>query len=184
MEFSRQEYWSRLSFLLQGIFLAQNWTSIFCVSCIGRCFLYHWASWGSIRSIAKFACCWLVWADTCEVHYHDTALFQISSKGKMLSSAKPSFYYQLIPLGYFLFFFPSSASFFYFFNSSALKNDWWLSWKSTFNYISWFLILYLSFGMVPLKINLWLWSYLAQLGFPNTWAAVTDSPIRLVTKIF
>ena len=43
--------------------------------------------------------------------------FHLKAKCSHLQS-----YYQLIPLGHFLFF-PLSASFFYFFNSSALRND-------------------------------------------------------------
>ena len=40
--FPRQEYWSGLHFLLQGILLTHGHT---CVSCIGRLILYHWATW-------------------------------------------------------------------------------------------------------------------------------------------
>ena len=35
-EFFRQKYWSGLHFLLQGIFLDQDWTQISCISHIGR----------------------------------------------------------------------------------------------------------------------------------------------------
>ena len=36
MGFSRQEDWSGLSFLLQGIFPTQDWTLVSCISCIDR----------------------------------------------------------------------------------------------------------------------------------------------------
>ena len=44
MRIPRQEYWSRLHFLLQGIFLTQDQTCVSCVSCIGRQILYHCAT--------------------------------------------------------------------------------------------------------------------------------------------
>ena len=47
MGFSRQEYWSGLTFLLQGIFLTQDRTCFSYVSCIGSQVLYHWHHWES-----------------------------------------------------------------------------------------------------------------------------------------
>ena len=41
MGFSRQEYWSGLHALLQGIFLSQGLNYVSYVSCIGRHVLYH-----------------------------------------------------------------------------------------------------------------------------------------------
>ena len=41
-------------FLLQGIFLNQDWTWVFCVSCIGRQILYQWASWEAHIKIWNF----------------------------------------------------------------------------------------------------------------------------------
>ena len=41
MEFSRQEYWSGLSFLLQESSQPRNQTQVSCISCIGRWVLYH-----------------------------------------------------------------------------------------------------------------------------------------------
>ena len=41
MGFSRQEYWSGLHFLLQGIFPTQGSNLCLYVSCIGRQVLYH-----------------------------------------------------------------------------------------------------------------------------------------------
>ena len=41
----------------RGPSLPRDWTQVFCVSCTGRCILYHWATWESfpIRSpSAKF----------------------------------------------------------------------------------------------------------------------------------
>ena len=35
--------------LLQGIFVTRDWTHIFCISCIGRRILYHWATWEVIN---------------------------------------------------------------------------------------------------------------------------------------
>ena len=43
MGFLRQEYWSGLPFPSRG---DQTWSrSQTCISCIGRCVLYHWATW-------------------------------------------------------------------------------------------------------------------------------------------
>ena len=47
MEFSRQEYWCGLHFLLQGSFWPRNRTHISCVSCISRRVPYHWATWNA-----------------------------------------------------------------------------------------------------------------------------------------
>ena len=47
MGFSRQEYWSALPFPPPGDFPDpgdQTW-----ISCIGRCILYHWATWEAIH---------------------------------------------------------------------------------------------------------------------------------------
>ena len=41
MEFSRQEYWSGLHFLLQGIFPTKRLNSISCIFYIGRQIIYH-----------------------------------------------------------------------------------------------------------------------------------------------
>ena len=42
MEFSRQEYWSRLPFSFPGDhFRPRDWNHISCISCIGRPILYH-----------------------------------------------------------------------------------------------------------------------------------------------
>ena len=43
--FPRQEYWSGLPFPTPGDLLAQGRTLIFCVSCFGRCILYHCPTW-------------------------------------------------------------------------------------------------------------------------------------------
>ena len=43
MEFSKQEYWSRLPFPASGDLLTQE--SNQCISCIGRQILYHSATW-------------------------------------------------------------------------------------------------------------------------------------------
>ena len=46
MEFSRQEYWSRLSFPTPGDLPNPGMeTHISCASCIGRWILYHWVTW-------------------------------------------------------------------------------------------------------------------------------------------
>ena len=46
MEFSRQEYWSKLPFFSsRGSSQPRDWTSVPCDSCFGRWFLYHWAPW-------------------------------------------------------------------------------------------------------------------------------------------
>ena len=47
----RQEYWSGCHFVLQGIFLARDWTHVSCVSCIGRRILYHYTTWKTPRTI-------------------------------------------------------------------------------------------------------------------------------------
>ena len=47
MEFSGQEYWSRLHFLLQGIFSTQGSICISCISYIDRWILYHWCQLGN-----------------------------------------------------------------------------------------------------------------------------------------
>ena len=44
MEFSRQEYWSELPFLLQRIFLTLGSNPHLSVSCIHRGIVYHWAT--------------------------------------------------------------------------------------------------------------------------------------------
>ena len=41
MEFSRQEYWSGLSFSTPGDLPERDQTLVSCVSCIGRWILYH-----------------------------------------------------------------------------------------------------------------------------------------------
>ena len=45
MGFSKQEYWSGLCFLLQGIFLTQDETYVSCASCAGRQILYRCTAW-------------------------------------------------------------------------------------------------------------------------------------------
>ena len=45
MVFSKQEYWSGLCFLLQGIFLTQDETYVSCASCAGRQILYRCTAW-------------------------------------------------------------------------------------------------------------------------------------------
>ena len=59
MRFSRQEYWIGLPFLPP-----RDWTHVFCVSCLCRWILYHWASWKasfldnsplSVRSFANIS---------------------------------------------------------------------------------------------------------------------------------
>ena len=45
VEFSRQEYWRRLPFLLQGILLTQGRTHVSSISCNGKWILYCWAIW-------------------------------------------------------------------------------------------------------------------------------------------
>ena len=45
MECFRQEHWSGLHFVLQGIFLVKDQTQISCISCTGRQILYHWTTW-------------------------------------------------------------------------------------------------------------------------------------------
>ena len=46
--FPRQEYWSGLPFPSPGIFLTQWWNPVFCVFCIGRWILCHWATWEAL----------------------------------------------------------------------------------------------------------------------------------------
>ena len=48
MESSRQEYWSGLPFLLQGIISTQGLNLHLLVSCIGRQILYHWVMWEAL----------------------------------------------------------------------------------------------------------------------------------------
>ena len=52
MGFPRQEYWSELHYFLQGIFprVQPRFQDLSDpgVSCIGRCILYHWASWEAL----------------------------------------------------------------------------------------------------------------------------------------
>ena len=49
MEFSRQEYWSQLSFPTpEDLPWPRDWTHVSCISCIGRQILYHWASWKAL----------------------------------------------------------------------------------------------------------------------------------------
>ena len=45
IEFSRQEYWSRLPFSPQGDLTDPGIEPASCVSCIGRQILYHGATW-------------------------------------------------------------------------------------------------------------------------------------------
>ena len=45
MEFSRQEYWSRLPFSPQGDLTDPGIELASCISCIGRQILYHCATW-------------------------------------------------------------------------------------------------------------------------------------------
>ena len=46
IEFSRQEHWSGLHFLFQGIFpTPRDQTHFSCISWIGRQILHHWATW-------------------------------------------------------------------------------------------------------------------------------------------
>ena len=45
MEFSRQKYWSKLHFLLQGIFLTQGSNPHLLPPLQGTWILYHWATW-------------------------------------------------------------------------------------------------------------------------------------------
>ena len=47
MGFPRQEYWSGFAFpsQIRGSFRSRDQTHNFCVSCIGRWILYHWATW-------------------------------------------------------------------------------------------------------------------------------------------
>ena len=45
MGFSRQKYWSRLPFPPPGDLSDPGIEHVFCVSCIGRWILYHWATW-------------------------------------------------------------------------------------------------------------------------------------------
>ena len=54
MEFSRQEYWSGLSFPPPGDLPGpRDWTHVSCVSCIGRWILYHWATWEALVSQSR-----------------------------------------------------------------------------------------------------------------------------------
>ena len=48
MEFPRQEYWSRLPFLLQGSSRPRDWTHVSCISCIGRQILNYWVAWEAL----------------------------------------------------------------------------------------------------------------------------------------
>ena len=45
MEFSRQEYWSHLSFPPPGDFPHPGIETVSCISCAGRQILYHCATW-------------------------------------------------------------------------------------------------------------------------------------------
>ena len=45
MDFSREEYWSGLPFPTPGDLPDQGIEPVFPVSCIGRCILYHCATW-------------------------------------------------------------------------------------------------------------------------------------------
>ena len=49
MEFSRQEHWSGLPFPPPGDLPDSGTESAFHVSCVGRCILYHWATWEAPR---------------------------------------------------------------------------------------------------------------------------------------
>ena len=44
MEFSRQEYWSAISYS-RGYSWPRDWTYVSCMSCTGRWILYHCATW-------------------------------------------------------------------------------------------------------------------------------------------
>ena len=46
VEFSRQEYWSGIHFLLQGSSQSRDQTCISCITCIGRQILYHYRQVG------------------------------------------------------------------------------------------------------------------------------------------
>ena len=51
MKFPRQEYWNELPFPSLGDLLDPG----FCVTCIGRWILYHWASWGARVNSQQFS---------------------------------------------------------------------------------------------------------------------------------
>ena len=56
MEFSKQEYWSELSFSYsRASFQPRDQTNISCVSCIGRQVLYHWCHLGSPTGSTRWA---------------------------------------------------------------------------------------------------------------------------------
>ena len=56
MEFSRQEYWSGLPFPPPGdLPHPRKWTQVSCISCIGRCILYHWVTWEAPRNSVQFS---------------------------------------------------------------------------------------------------------------------------------
>ena len=52
-EFSRQEYYSGLTFLLQGIFPIQG-LNPHCISCIDKWILCHWATWEA-QAVLKYS---------------------------------------------------------------------------------------------------------------------------------
>ena len=64
LEFSRQEYWSGLSFPFPGISRSRDQNCISCISCIGRQILYHCTIWEAPvnvmhATLSRFTHVWL-----------------------------------------------------------------------------------------------------------------------------
>ena len=96
MEFSRQEYWSGLPLFTPGDLPDSDWTHISCVSCIGRCILYHcsirevisiWGTCISGKGLAEG-----LWVTFLHPHHTEWCAVLVKTSAKYLHHTRQTFY--------------------------------------------------------------------------------------------